>query len=137
MEAKLDTDKAAMPLLVAAAVIFDGDRVLITRRPAGKRHPGFWEFPGGKVDPGESPEEALHRELREELDAVVEVNGIYEVVYHRYDWGAVLILAYQCRLVTSTIRNLGVAEHCWILPRDMKNYNILPADQPIIARLNA
>jgi 8-oxo-dGTP diphosphatase len=137
MEIKLGTDKAEMPLLVAAAVIFDGDRVLITRRPADKRHPGFWEFPGGKVDPGESPEEALHRELKEELDVEIEVKGIYEVVHHRYDWGAVLILAYECRLVTNTIRNLGVAEYCWIVPREMANFNILPADQPIIARLNA
>jgi len=127
----------AMPLLVTAAVVFDGDKVLITRRPEDKSHAGFWEFPGGKVDPGESPEEALHREIREELGAEIQINGIYEVVYHRYDWGAVLILAYECQLITETLRNLGVAEHCWILPRDMTIFKILPADQPIIDRLNA
>jgi 8-oxo-dGTP diphosphatase len=69
-----------MPLLVTAAVIFDGDKVLITRRPDDKRHPGLWEFPGGKVDPGESPEEALCREIREELDAELQVLRIFEVV---------------------------------------------------------
>ncbi len=56
-----------MPFLVTAAVIFDGEKVLITRRPDDKLHAGLWEFPGGKVDPGEGPEEALCREIREEL----------------------------------------------------------------------
>jgi 8-oxo-dGTP diphosphatase len=137
MEIQLETEQVEMPLLVTAAVIFDGDKVLITRRPDGKRHPGFWEFPGGKVDPGESPEQALCREIREELDAEVQVNGIYEVVYHRYDWGPVLILAYDCKLLTDTLRDFGVAEHRWVLPRELMNFKILPADQPIIDRLNA
>lgn len=129
-------EKTEMPLLVTAAVIFDGEKVLITRRPDDKRHPGFWEFPGGKVDPGESPEEALCREIREELDAGVRIKNIYEVVFHLYDWGPVLILAYECQLLTDAIRDLGVAEHRWVLPREMVNFKILPADQPIIDRLN-
>ena len=99
-----------MPLLVTAAVISDGDKILITRRPKDKRHPGLWEFPGGKVDPGESPEKALRREIREELDAEVQVMDIFEVVFHRYDWGPVLILAYSCRLITRSIHNIGVSE---------------------------
>lgn len=125
-----------MPLLVTAAVIFDGERVLLTRRPDNKRHPGLWEFPGGKVDPGESPEEALCREIREELNADIQVVGIFEVVYYRYDWGTVLILAYRCQLLTNTLRNIGVAEHRWVCPRDLAGFSILPADQPIIRRLN-
>ena len=124
-----------MPLLVTAAVIFDGEKILITRRPDDKRHPGLWEFPGGKVDPGESPEEALCREIREELDVEVKVLKIFEVVFHRYEWGPVLILAYSCRLLTSAIRNLDVAEHRWIHPNELTEFSILPADQPIIDRL--
>lgn len=124
-----------MPLLVTAAVIFDGEKVLITRRPDNKRHPGMWEFPGGKVDPGESPQQALHREIREELDAAVEVEGIFEVVYHRYDWGPVLILAYSCRLVSTSLHNIGVAEHRWVHPREFASFSILPADRPILGRL--
>ena len=124
-------------MLVTAAVVFDGEKVLLTRRPDDKSYPGFWEFPGGKVEPGESPAEALCREMREELDAEARVIGIYEVVFHRYDWGPVLILAYRCQLLSETLRDLGVAEHRWVLPREMVNYDILPADQPIIARLNA
>jgi len=125
-----------MPLLVTAAVVFNGEKVLLTRRPDDKSHPGFWEFPGGKIDPGESPEQALCREMREELDVEVRVSGIYEVVFYRYDWGPVLILAYKCQLLTDTLRDLGVAEHRWVLPHEMVSFNILPADQPIIDRLN-
>lgn len=127
---------AAMPLLVTAAIIFDGDRVLITRRPDDKRHPGLWEFPGGKIDPGESPDVALCREIREELDAEITVEEIFEVVFFRYDWGPVLILAYRCLLLTNTIHNIGVAEHRWVHPKDLADFSILPADQPIINRLN-
>ena len=136
MELQSRTEQTEMPILVTAAVVFDGEKVLLTRRPDDKRHPGFWEFPGGKVDPGESPEQALCREMLEELDVEVRVSGIYEVVFYRYEWGPVLILAYQCELLTDTLRDLGVAEHRWVLPREMVNFNILPADQPIIDRLN-
>lgn len=124
-----------MPLLVTAAVVFDGENVLITRRPGDKRHPGLWEFPGGKVDPGESPEEALRREIREELDAEIQVGEIFEVAFYRYDWGPVLILAYSCRLLSASIRNLGVAEHRWVHPRELPGYPILPADQAMVDRL--
>jgi len=124
-----------MPLLVTAAVISNGEKILITKRPDDKRHPGLWEFPGGKVDPGESPEEALCREIRAELDAAVQVLKIFEVVFHRYEWGPVLVLAYSCRLLTSAIRNLGVAEHRWLYPSELSEFSILPADQPIIDRL--
>lgn len=124
-----------MPLLVTAAVIFDGEKVLITRRPEDKLHPGLWEFPGGKVDSGESPSEALCREIREELAVEVQILEIFEVVFHRYDWGPVLILAYSCRLLSKAIQDIGVAEHRWIHPRELLDFSILPADQPIINRL--
>lgn len=125
-----------MPLLVTAAVIFDRGKVLITRRPDDKRHPGYWEFPGGKVDPGESPEEALIREIREELGAGIMVDEIFEVVYYCYDWGPVLVLAYRCRLLAEALYNLDVAEHRWVSPKELSHFSILPADQPILHRLN-
>ncbi len=124
------------PLLVTAAVIFDGDKVLITRRPENKRHPGQWEFPGGKIEPGESPEEALCREILEELEVEIQVVDVFEVVFYRYEWGTVLILAYRCELLTKNIQNVGVAEHRWVHPVKLVNFPILPADQPIIDRLN-
>ena len=137
MEKTPKLESADMPLLVAAAVIFDGEKILITRRPGDKVHAGLWEFPGGKVDPGEAPEEALCREIREELDVEIRVVGVFEVAYYRYDWGPVLILAYSCQLLTTDLRDIGVAEHRWVHPRDLKDFSILPADQPIITRLNS
>ena len=124
-----------MPLLVTAAVVFDGDKVLITRRPDDSRHAGLWEFPGGKIDPGESPDEALCREISEELNAEIRVVEIFDVVFYRYDWGPVLILAYTCQLLTKTLHNIGVAEHRWVHPQELSNFPILPADRPIISRL--
>ena len=124
-----------MPLLVTAAVVFDGDKVLITRRPDNSRHAGLWEFPGGKIDPGESPEEALCREISEELNAEIKVLEIFDVVFYRYDWGPVLILAYTCQFLTKTLHNVGVAEHRWVHPQELSDFPILPADRPIISRL--
>ncbi len=123
------------PLLVTAAVLLQNNRVLITRRPEGGSHPGMWEFPGGKIDPGESPKDALRREIREELDVEIAVEEIFEVAYHRYEWGPVLILAYRCRIMAGTLCNIGVAEHLWVDPKNLSNYSILAADTPIITRL--
>jgi len=125
------------PLLVTAAIIRDRGRVLITRRPEGVRHAGQWEFPGGKLDPGESPEQGLKREILEEIGLEVEIGPIFDVVYYRYDWGAVLILAYPAHPRSGSVRNLQVAEHRWVLPADLDHYPILPADRPLILRLQA
>ena len=123
------------PLLVTAAVIIENGNILLTRRPDNSRHAGFWEFPGGKLDDGESPAEALKREILEELDITIEVGRIFETAYYRYDWGPVLILAYHCKIISGSIRNVGVAEHQWLPPRELSGYNILPADVPIVERL--
>lgn len=124
-----------LPLLVTAAILQQDQRILLTRRPDGSRHAGLWEFPGGKLDPGESPQQGLQREIREELGIEVEVGEVFDVVYYRYDWGAVLLLAYHCQLIAGEIRNLEVAEHRWVAPADLGSYPILPADLPLIERL--
>lgn len=124
-----------MPLLVTAAIIYRADEILITRRPPGSRHAGQWEFPGGKVLPGEDPVVGLQREIGEELDLAIAVEEIFDVVYHRYDWGPVLILAYLARPLSETIRNLEVAEHRWVHPAQLDDFPILSADQPIILKL--
>ena len=123
------------PLLVTAAVVIDRNKVLLCKRPEGKRHAGYWEFPGGKVQPGESPEDSLNREMLEELYVGVNVEKIFEVVYFRYEWGAVLILAYLCQLNEGELRNIEVAEHRWVSPAEFSCYKILPADQPILEYL--
>lgn len=124
-----------LPLIVTAAVIRKGDAILITRRPDGSRHGGMWEFPGGKLDGNESPQECLKREILEELGLTVVVGPIFEVAYHRYEWGPVLILAFECLPQCGSIRNIEVAEHRWVAPGDLHLYDILPADRPIIDKL--
>lgn len=123
------------PLVVTAAVIRNGDSVLITRRPEGKPHAGMWEFPGGKLDGNESPRDCLRREILEELDLEVAVGDILEAAYYRYDWGPVLILAFECRPLAGQIRNLQVAEHRWVALEELSSFALLPADYPIVETL--
>ena len=123
------------PLIVTAAILRQEDRILITQRPIDKPHGGMWELPGGKLNKDESPRLALERELREELGIQVAVDDIFEVVYHRYDWGAVLILVYECRWLEGVLQHLEVDGHRWILPQEGRLFDILPADRPIFERL--
>jgi 8-oxo-dGTP diphosphatase len=123
------------PLIVTAAVIERDGRILITRRPEGSRHAGFWEFPGGKLEEGESPQEALARELLEELDLPVEVEQLLDAIYYEYDWGPVLILVYQAKPLATRIRNLQVAEHRWVNRDSLADYQMLPADAPMVDKL--
>ena len=126
-----------LPLAVCAAVIEEGGKILLTERPIDKQQGGFWEFPGGKIDPGESPQQALKRELREELGIGIEVGPVLETVYHHYDWGSVLIIAYRCKKLSGKIEHLEVSDHAWVEPERFSAYPILPADQPILEKLQA
>jgi len=123
------------PLIVTAGILRRNGRILITLRPPESSHPGFWEFPGGKLAPDESPEAALRREFQEELDLGITVDQIFTVVYHRYSWGPVLLLVYDCSWVSGTIRHLGVSDHAWANLEELSRYRLLPADRPIVARL--
>lgn len=123
------------PLIVTAAVLCRGDKILITRRPLDKQQGGLWEFPGGKLHGGESPEEGLKRELAEELGIEITVGPIFAAAYYRYEWGPVLVLAYLCRMQGGVIRNLEVAEHRWVEAAEISRFDMLPADLPIVQKL--
>lgn len=125
------------PIEVCAAVIQHHSKILITLRPEDKRLGGYWEFPGGKIEAGESPQVALERELREELDIEIVVGSLLETVHHSYEWGNVIILAYLCSWKSGEIKHLEVADHCWVAPENLLDYDILAADQPIIKKLLA
>jgi 8-oxo-dGTP diphosphatase len=126
-----------VPVAVAAAVIFRDGRVLLTRRADGQHLAGLWEFPGGKLEPGESPEETLVRECREECGIEVEVGEILDVTHHRYPEKDVLLLFYRCTLLGGEVQNLQVADHAWVEPPDLDRYELPPADGPVVERIRA
>jgi len=123
-----------LPLIVTAAVIRDKDRVLVTRRSGGPLE-GFWEFPGGKLEPGESPEECLAREIKEELGLEVAVKEIFTVVYHEYDFGPILLLAYRCALVDGELRPSGEGV-LWASREDLCGLDFAPADRPVVKKID-
>ena len=124
-----------LPLLVTAAVIRHNGKLLIARRKADVPYPLLWEFPGGKVEKNEDPRDCVIRELKEELDIDIMVDGIYDVVYYRYPDRPVLVLAYRCRWTGGTVKNLDVTEHYWAIPDELPAFDFLPADLPLIERL--
>ena len=123
------------PLIVTAALISHENKILITRRPEGSRDAGKWEFPGGKLEENETPEECLRRELLEELNLPARVESIFQVLHHRYSWGAILLLVFECTALSENIDNREVAEHRFVSAGELQNFDFLEADRPIITRL--
>ena len=126
-----------MLVVVAAAVIIRAGCVLLTRRAEGQHLAGLWEFPGGKLEDGESPEEALARECEEECGIEIAVSEILEVTHYRYPEKDVLLLFYRCELSSGEVRHLQVADHAWVTPADLDRYPLPPADEAVVARIQA
>jgi 8-oxo-dGTP diphosphatase len=124
------------PLIcVVAAVILRDDRYLVTRRQKGVHLEGYWEFPGGKVDPGETDEAALVREIREELDAGVEVGRLVLATTHHYPERSVSLAFYECVLTGAPTPLLG-QEMRWVAPAGLTSLAFPPADEELIALLS-
>ncbi len=125
-------------LLVAACVLVDArGRVLIARRPEGRAMAGLWEFPGGKLEPGESPEEALIRELNEELGVDVAKSCLAPFVFasHTYPKFHLLMPLFLCRRWQGTPRPKEGQTIRWVSPADLADYQMLPADRPLLPML--
>jgi 8-oxo-dGTP diphosphatase len=121
------------PTLVVCAIIEHEGRILLAQRPAGKRLGGYWEFPGGKVETGEDSAAALHRELAEELDCTVAVVAAGPAHRHDYEWGAIALQPFLCRLVGSP-SELIAHEHAalrWVKAQDLPLDDLAPADIPV------
>lgn len=125
-------------LLVAAVALVDIDgRVLITRRPAGKHLEGLWEFPGGKIHDGETPEMALIREMREELAIDTAESCLAPLTFasHAYPDFHLLMPLYVCRRWKGTVTPLEGQELKWVRPNALRDYPMPPADTPLVAIL--
>lgn len=125
-------------VLVAACALIDADgRVLLTRRPEGKALAGLWEFPGGKMDPGESPEEAVIRELNEELgiDVASSCLAAFAFASHAYDSFHLLMPLFLCRRWTGRPEGREGQALAWVRPDKLAEYPMPPADKPLIPLL--
>lgn len=122
-------------LLVTACALVDSDgRVLLAQRPEGKQLAGLWEFPGGKVETGETPEETLIRELQEELGIITQAACLAPLTFasHTYDDFHLLMPLYICRRYEGIARGMEGQAIKWVRPRDMRDYPMPPADEPLI-----
>lgn len=125
-------------LLVAACALVDGDgRILLAQRPEGKSMAGLWEFPGGKVEPGETPEAALVRELEEELGIRTKVACLAPLTFasHSYETFHLLMPLFVCRRYDGTARGKEGQSLKWVRPQSLRDYPMPPADEPLIPYL--
>jgi 8-oxo-dGTP diphosphatase len=123
--------------VVAAALTNQHGEILLQRRPEGRQMAGLWEFPGGKVDAGESPESALIRELEEELGVGVEAADLVPMAFasEPLEGRHLLLLLYLCRKWAGDPQPLDTPEICWLKPGDMHALPMPPADVPLVAAL--
>lgn len=127
-------------VFVAACALVDPDaRVLIARRPAGKPMAGLWEFPGGKVEAGERPEDTLIRELKEELGVAVDAACLAPLTFasHSYPDFHLLMPLYVCRRWEGTVKALEGQQLAWVRPNRLRDYPMPPADEPLVSHLMA
>jgi 8-oxo-dGTP diphosphatase len=140
MAASAAADQPPVPtvLVVAVALVDVDGRVLIAQRPEGKSMAGLCEFPGGKVDPGETPEAALIRELREELGIDTAESCLAPLTFasHRYDSFHLLMPLYACRRWIGTVTAHEHQKLAWVRPARLGDYPMPPADAPLIAMVH-
>ncbi len=125
-------------LLVVACVLVDADgRVLLAQRPKGRSMAGLWEFPGGKLEPGETPEACIIRELKEELDITLKLPCLAPLTFasHAYDDFHLLMPLYVARRWEGSVKPLESQKLAWVHLNKLRSYEMPPADEPLVAML--
>ena len=120
---------------VVAALIWDNDKFMICQRPAHKARGLLWEFVGGKVEPGETKEQALIRECKEELDVFLSVGDVFMDVIHEYPDITVHLTLFNATIAEGEPQKLEHNDIQWIMPGEIQNYEFCPADEEILEKL--
>ena len=124
--------------IVVAALLFEQGRLLICQRSAKGQFPNQWEFPGGKIEPGEDPKEALRRELREELGIRAEIGAEVWRTEHQYAGHLpIRLLFFSVRSYSGEVQNRVFQQILWAAPRDLAQYDFLEADLPLVEKLRS
>ncbi len=118
-------------VIVAAALVEEQGRILVTQRKEGSPHGLLWEFPGGKVEEGEDPREALRREIKEELNVKAEVGTIFDAVFHFYPEYPILLLVYRCRIAKGSLKSVGCRDLRWVTLGELRELAMPDADDVI------
>ena len=120
------------PIRVVGAVFHDGQRFLACRKKPGKPLEGHWEFPGGKIEPGETPEQALAREIREELNLIAEVGQKVTTTTYEYDFATIELTTFYCTLVDGDLRLTDHDATKWVTSTEAAHLAWAPADIPAV-----
>ncbi len=121
--------------VVAAAIEKDG-KFFCAQRPEGKSLGGFWEFPGGKLEEGESPEQALIREIKEELNSEIKIVSYINEASYDYDFGTVVMKTYHAELISGNLELLEHQNSTWLAPHELSTINWAPVDRPAVRLLS-
>lgn len=120
---------------VTAAVIIENGSVLLTRRRPGERLAGYWEFPGGKIEKGESPQRCLEREIEEELGIHIEAGRLITESVYPYDHGKIKLIAIESKIVDGDITLSVHDRYTWVPLDKLLEYNLAPADIPVARKI--
>lgn len=122
-------------IVVTAAIIEKEGKFLLAQRKENTSQGLKWEFPGGKIEFGETPEQCLVREIQEELNIIIEVKEIFDVVSHVYGEKQIILLCYKCSYVGGELKLNDCHDYEWVLPQNLLNYDLALADIPVAQKL--
>ncbi|WP_407313927.1 8-oxo-dGTP diphosphatase MutT [Desulfosporosinus sp. SB140] len=122
---------------VTAAIILKDNKVLIAQRAPGENLEGKWEFPGGKIEPGETPVDCLKREIQEELEVDIDVLDYFGHSIYNYSNGTIKLIAFLCRWLSGDFTLKVHSQLAWVNCQELENYDFSPADIPLVQKLRS